>query len=326
MYFKFLVFILVSFMFFSCDSNKTVRVSLSDSSNDVTDQDTTDDTSNDSDQGDTGDTGDTSDTGDTADTGNTGDSSDTGNTADTGNTGDTADTGNTADTGDTGDTGDTADTGNTGDTADTGNTGDTADTGNTGDTGDTADTGDTGTECSGDETRTIPCGSMGQGTQDQICMGGFWGDVGGCVLPQGAWDCVGNVCTPVFNAGSCGNGTCEPRSGESRKSCPKDCDFSAIDGEGKGCKDAFDCIFYKWTLSSKGYWDCEGYGDNKKCSAAGSNLYCGTQGYNYCYIATNTIESDLSCPEDCANKTLGQYSGGTSCNAKSDCVFVDWPQ
>ncbi|HPV22169.1 MAG TPA: hypothetical protein PK102_11100, partial [bacterium] len=77
-------------------------------------------------------------------------------------------------------------------------------------------------------------------------------------------------------------------------------------------------------ISMNGYWECEGFSD-KKCKAVGTSTYCGTNGYDYCYVSTNLIESDGSCPSDCANKTLGQYSGGTSCSSKSDCVFVDWP-
>jgi len=158
-------------------------------------------------------------------------------------------------------------------------------------------------------------------------MGGFWGDEGGCVEKQGSWDCNSSkICTPQYGTAACGNGTCEPKSGESAKSCPADCDFSNIDGNGKNCTDAFDCIFYKWP-TGKGYWDCvaEDFNGPKLCKPQTTNMYCGTQGYAYCYVATNTLESDLSCPEDCANKTLGQYSGGTTCSAKSDCVFVDWP-
>ena len=181
-------------------------------------------------------------------------------------------------------------------------------------------------ECLDGDTQQIACGAGGVGTQDQICTLGQWVNDGNCVtLPQtGRWTCTSNTCTPSYGDAACGNGTCDPKNGESAKSCPADCDKSATNGVGQNCSDVYDCAFYNWLESTTGYWTCSGFGQ-KKCAATKSTAYCGTNGYDYCYKATDTLESDRSCAVDCANKPLGNGNTGMQCDAAVDCIFIDWP-
>ena len=209
--------------------------------------------------------------------------------------------------------------------------------------GDRSDDGNTGNtvppECYGDEKRTIPCGVGDKGTQEQICENGSWVNDGPCIQ-WGLWDCIDNVCTPNYGHDICGNGTCEVKFGESKKSCPEDCDNSGMIALEQDCNDPIDCAFYDWPSDKTGYWECKVPGispvGQKKCVATESTAiinYCGTNNNDYCYYSTGggigsvaALESDTSCPVDCDNKPLGQGNSGMSCNLDVDCIFLDWPQ
>ncbi len=180
--------------------------------------------------------------------------------------------------------------------------------------------------CIDNEERVVPCGINDSGTQDQRCVLGQWENISGCRVP-GRWDCVSQTCTPVYGDSGCGNGTCSPNNGESPQSCPADCGALAEqDGQGKPCSDDIDCAFYLWPKSGRGYWECRAVSGQDYCNAIETSNYCGTNGFDYCYYGTVGIETPGSCPEDCANKPLGQGNTGMQCDNDRDCIFLDWPE
>lgn len=165
--------------------------------------------------------------------------------------------------------------------------------------------------CTDSAEQTITCGTKGE--QKQTCVTGQWSNTGGCNEP-GRWKCQSKVCTPVYADAICGNGKCEPKLGESKKSCPQDCTFTGTD---KTCTDSYDCAFLDWTnTTTHGYWSCEGY--PKKCKTNVTNTYCGTTGNDYCAFSTSYIESDVTCPADCAKDAA-------SCNNDYECIYNNWP-
>jgi hypothetical protein len=170
--------------------------------------------------------------------------------------------------------------------------------------------------CVDGTSQTVPCGPDG-GSKAQACVAGQWQDAGGCVTPPGRWDCQDNVCTQVPGAAGCGDGKCEPKKGESKQSCPGDCDFSGQAGEGKPCGDAYDCAFYNWPAGGVGYWDCAGWPWDRKCKAIHDKTYCGTEGQDYCYMTGQYLETDSSCPADCKKKFY-------NCGSDMECIFLEW--
>ncbi len=181
-------------------------------------------------------------------------------------------------------------------------------------------------ECLDGETQEVSCGANDTGTQAQECVLGQWENIGGCRMP-GRWDCVSQTCTPVYGDAGCGNGTCSPNNGESPQSCPADCGALATqDGQGKPCSDDIDCAFYLWPKSGKGYWECRAVSGQDYCNAIETGTYCGTTGFDYCYYGSVGIETPGSCPEDCANKPLGQGNTGMQCDNDRDCIFLSWPE
>jgi len=181
--------------------------------------------------------------------------------------------------------------------------------------------------CENGTEQTIPCGDGGKGDQAQDCVDGQWVNDGDCVMPSqtGRWTCNGSKqCVPEYGYAACGNGTCDPKNGESAKSCPADCDKAAVNGKDQNCSDIYDCAFYGWFESTPGYWGCGGY--PKKCTVNKSTTYCDKTGYDYCYAGTTVgIETDKTCSADCANTMLNQ-NAQTGCNNPVDCIFLDWPE
>jgi len=181
-------------------------------------------------------------------------------------------------------------------------------------------------ECVDYDTRTISCGVNDKGKQAQICIEGHWVNDGDCIVPPqtGRWNCVSKKCVPEYGYAGCGNGTCEPREGESAKSCPADCDKSKTNGKNQPCNDIYDCAFYGWFESTPGYWTCGGI-FQKECTVNKSTTYCGKTGYDYCYAGSAGIETPATCAVDCDNKMLNQ-NNQTGCSSRVDCIFLDWPE
>lgn len=179
--------------------------------------------------------------------------------------------------------------------------------------------------CKNGTEQTIDCGAGGKGDQAQDCVDGQWVNDGDCVMPPqtGRWTCVSNGCVPEYGNAACGNGTCDPENGESAKSCPADCDKSAVNGKDQGCSDIYDCAFYGWFETSPGYWTCGGY--PKKCTVNKSTTYCDKDGYDYCYAGPAGLETATTCAPDCDNTMLNQ-NAQTGCKAAVDCIFLDWPE
>jgi hypothetical protein len=169
--------------------------------------------------------------------------------------------------------------------------------------------------CKDGDTRVDACAD-GEGKVQQVCTAGQWNDSGPCVQ-QGRWDCKDNVCTPVFGSSDCGDDKCDPWKGESRASCPADCDFGGESGEGKPCKNAWDCAAYAWPEGGVGYWQCSGFW-NKTCVAVHSGEYCGTEGQDFCYLDSMYIETPESCPADCPSAYL-------NCGSDVECIVQPWP-
>lgn len=171
--------------------------------------------------------------------------------------------------------------------------------------------------CKDTDERVAGCAD-GKGKIRQECVAGQWVDAGPCIQP-GRWDCKNNVCTPVFGSKDCGDGQCDEWDGESRTSCPADCDFSGQSGEGVGCKNAYDCAFYGWPHAGQtGFWECAWTWEGKKCKAVKSDEYCGTPDWDWCYIQNGQIETDLSCPADCPPEAY-------NCGSDVECMFHPWP-
>lgn len=147
------------------------------------------------------------------------------------------------------------------------------------------------------------------------------------VLQVGRWNCISQVCTPVYGDAGCGDATCSPNNGESPQSCPADCGaFTSQDGQGKACSDDIDCAFYSWSAGGSGYWECKDDMVQDYCNAIVVSSYCGTSGYEYCYFGTTGIETPATCAIDCDNKPLGDGNTGMQCDSARDCIFLDWPQ
>ena len=170
--------------------------------------------------------------------------------------------------------------------------------------------------CKDGDAGVLGCGKNDAGTQAQWCKAGAWAPDGPCVQP-GRWRCIDNVCTAQFGDAACGDGICSPRNGESPTSCPADCDMGTVDGQGQDCKDAVDCVFYKWTAKGPGYWECRGF-MRRTCNAVVTDAYCGTSGYDYCYFDATGMETIQSCPQDCTP----QYS---NCGSDLECIYQEWP-
>lgn len=161
------------------------------------------------------------------------------------------------------------------------------------------------------------CGKGGAGSQRQACAAGQWTGKGPCIQP-GRWRCVQNECTPLFGDKSCGDGACDAQAGESPWSCPQDCAvYTTAKGQGQDCNNVLDCIFYPWPANGPGYWECAGF-ITTHCNAVQTTQYCGTQGYDYCYLTYGAAETPTSCPQDCA-------SPGVNCGSDAECVFLPWP-
>lgn len=172
-------------------------------------------------------------------------------------------------------------------------------------------------ECQDGDARTVACGTGGAGSGDQECVEGAWTNDGGC-RNAGRWQCVEGKCRALHGATSCGNGSCEPKTGESPQSCPADCGgFAGTSGQDARCRDGFDCIFYDWPLKGYGYWECAGI-VGRRCEARGDPTFCGTAGQDYCYFTQNVLESDQSCPLDCPDETL-------ACDGDYNCIWHPWP-
>lgn len=173
-------------------------------------------------------------------------------------------------------------------------------------------------ECIDGGARTVACGTKDLGQGDQACIEGAWGAQGGCRTP-GRWQCVEDVCKPLFGASTCGNGDCEPKSGESPKTCPADCGgFAGTSGEGARCSDGFNCVFYDWPINGYGYWECAGVLAGR-CRARADTRYCGTEGQDYCYFTQYVVESDQSCPLDCPGVSM-------ACRGDYECIYHEWPE
>lgn len=170
--------------------------------------------------------------------------------------------------------------------------------------------------CTDGVRETTPCGEEGAGQQWRVCQSGAWVPEGACSRP-GRWRCVKYTCTPSFGDAACGNGKCEAKTGESRTSCPADCNFDGQLGEDKPCKDAFDCVFYPWPKSGPGFWECAGL-FNRKCHAYETKQFCGTDGMDYCHFELMRMETGESCPEDCV-------PGNVNCGSDGECIFKEWP-
>jgi hypothetical protein len=210
-------------------------------------------------------------------------------------------------------------------------------------------------ECKAGDTFTVPCGLNGNGQSTRKCVDGHWTDPGECADPDacnngtiqrvpcldgsgqivrecqkgqwvqasstcaqpGHWTCEDNVCTPSYDAGACGDGDCYLSQGESDQSCPADCDYSKVDGEGQPCDQAFQCMFYPWPAGGVGYWECSGLPWDTQCHAIHDGTFCGTPDQDYCYRDAQYAETPASCPSDCP--------GAGDCGTAADCVLQPWP-
>ncbi len=172
-------------------------------------------------------------------------------------------------------------------------------------------------ECKDGTSQPVACPGGAGGTKANSCVNGHWTVVGSCTQ-QGRWACQNNTCKPQFGAAGCGDGTCEPLNGESKTSCPADCDHSGTSGQDQPCSSALDCAQYGWPAGVIGYWECAGWPWSKACNAVQDQTYCGTPGQDYCYMDTQYLETPQSCPSDCPAKTL-------NCGSAMECMFQPWP-
>lgn len=169
--------------------------------------------------------------------------------------------------------------------------------------------------CKDGASEVAACGKDGTGKQARTCAAGAWKD-GPCVQP-GRWRCQNGACTPAFGDPACGDGTCDWTRGESRTSCPADCDPGNVSGEGQDCESAMDCVPWAWPAPGPGYWECQGL-FRGTCAVVETDVYCGTDGYDYCYLDPSAAESDASCPQDCG-------PGPLECQSDAECLFQAWP-
>ncbi len=170
--------------------------------------------------------------------------------------------------------------------------------------------------CKDGDATVAGCGKGNTGTQAQRCKNGKWVPEGACAQP-GRWSCQNNACSPIYGDPACGDGACDPRGGESPTSCPADCDFGDTEGQGQPCNDAIDCAFFAWHAQGPGYWECAGF-LRRTCNAVATTQYCGTPGYDYCYLDASAIETTQSCPQDCTPQYL-------NCGSDLECTYLDWP-
>ena len=171
--------------------------------------------------------------------------------------------------------------------------------------------------CKDGDSQPVACPGGGGATKAQSCLTGQWTTVGTCSQP-GRWTCQNNTCTPQFGAAGCGDGNCEPLKGESKTSCPADCDHGGTPGQGQPCSNALDCAGYDWPAGVIGYWECAGWLFGKTCNARKDKTFCGTPNQDYCYLDTLYLETPESCPSDCPAKSM-------NCGSAMECIQQDWP-
>ncbi len=141
----------------------------------------------------------------------------------------------------------------------------------------------------------------------------------------GHWVCqremfppMNSECVPTYEQTSCGDGACDPGSGESNLSCPADCDVSGqVTIE---CEDPIDCVFLDWSPGGDkdGYWECvpdENSPGSFECRPKTQGSSCGGTIMSFC--DEDSGESNHSCPDDCPDE---------ECGSAQDCIFEAWPQ
>lgn len=115
---------------------------------------------------------------------------------------------------------------------------------------------------------------------------------------NGHWDCQAQLCVPVCDYDSCGDGTCSPGDGETAESCPQDCL--------EGCALPSDCYYEQWNSICQGRWSCFQGECMEICDF-------GTCGNGVCDGLNG--ENEDSCFRDCL---------GGPCDALIDCLGYRW--
>ena len=115
---------------------------------------------------------------------------------------------------------------------------------------------------------------------------------------EGHFGCVDGSCEQVCEMDACGDGTCDTGEGETKESCPSDCDVACeIDGN---------CIVgFEWDVPCDGRWACE----DRSCIAVCDYESCGDG-----TCSPGEGENEDSCPSDCLEE----------CRVPSDCFSEQW--
>jgi hypothetical protein len=115
---------------------------------------------------------------------------------------------------------------------------------------------------------------------------------------SGHFACTGGLCEQVCDAQGCGDGMCSDAGGETKESCPADCD--------QPCAAPGDCFTGReWGAACEGRWDCQAQTCVEVCDydSCGNGICDAAQG-----------ENADSCPRDCVE----------GCRVPGDCFLEQW--
>jgi hypothetical protein len=115
---------------------------------------------------------------------------------------------------------------------------------------------------------------------------------------EGHFGCVNGQCEQVCENDTCGDGLCDTSEGETKESCPGDCEIA--------CEIAGNCVVgHEWDAPCDGRWACE----SQSCVAVCDYASCGDGA-----CSPGEGENEDSCPGDCLE----------GCRVPSDCFSEQW--
>jgi hypothetical protein len=114
----------------------------------------------------------------------------------------------------------------------------------------------------------------------------------------GRFACEQGECQQPCDSVTCGDGTCDTTGGETKQSCPADCD--------QPCEAPADCTDgHEWDAPCEGRWECQ----SQTCFEFCDYISCGDGACN-----SDEGENEDSCPGDCLE----------GCRIPSDCFSEQW--
>ena len=115
---------------------------------------------------------------------------------------------------------------------------------------------------------------------------------------DGRFACDEGECQQLCDSVTCGDGTCDTAGGETKESCPADCD--------QPCEAPADCTDgHEWDAPCEGRWECQ----SQTCVEFCDYISCGDGACN-----SGEGENEDSCPGDCLE----------GCRIPSDCFSEQW--